>query len=171
MGVVVEIAKPDLFAVRKEDEGDAELPGVALALGLSGAEVDTRALGFEDGQRPADAIEEHVVGAATVVEDVLEARAAPVGQVPTGVAEELIDLDAGKGFVPQDTAPPAGVRLVASKGKVHRSGRGGKLYIEGRLCRPGARRDLLALHPGAPEWRSGLQATAHREQRTTSKLR
>jgi len=83
------IPKPVLFSVGENDEGSAQVLGVAagLLLGLVGVEV--RPFGFQDAKRPAFS-REHIIGTAAVTVE-FKTDATVVQEIPAAVSERLVD--------------------------------------------------------------------------------
>ena len=96
VGVRVTVQKPHLVAVRQEHEGNPEQLRVVPPLVLGGDRLDARPLGLDHRHRPPGAVAEHVVRARAVRERMLEQDACAVGQVPSGVHEQGVDLDSGE---------------------------------------------------------------------------
>jgi hypothetical protein len=78
----------------QKDVRDLELGGVGLGLGFRFGRVDSRLLRLDDGQGPAVAIAQHVVGFGAVGQNDLEARDIRVRDLPALVAGLGVDLDA-----------------------------------------------------------------------------
>ena len=93
VGVPAAIQEAHFLAVRQEDERNVEQRCVMDALILGGDRVDARPLRFDDRHRAPGAVAEHVVRARAVPERVLEEDAHPVGQVPAGILEPVVDPD------------------------------------------------------------------------------
>jgi hypothetical protein len=98
MCVLFLVAEPDFLAVRQEDQRYVELISVAAALRLAGAQIDAGALGFEDSKSAAKPVEQSIVGLPAVIERVFEPDAVAITELPLGILEKLVDLDAGESF-------------------------------------------------------------------------
>ena len=98
-GFGLPLPEADLVAVGQEDVGDLKLGRVGLGLGFGFGRVDSRLLGFDDGEGAAVAIAQHVVGLGAVGQHVLEPHGVRVRDLPALVAELGVDLDARERFV------------------------------------------------------------------------
>ena len=105
MPVRLAVEEPDLFPVRQERERDAELLGVVASLILRLKGVDAGALGLDRRHGPPRAVAERVVGPRAVRQRVLEQDAHAVREIPAGVLEKSVDLDAREGFGCSTHAP------------------------------------------------------------------
>jgi hypothetical protein len=105
MGVLVLVAELDLLAIRQEDDRNAELIGIAPALRLAAAQGDAGAFCFENSDRAALPVEQRIIGLAAVIKGIFEPHTAAVGEPATRIPEELVNFDAGEGFVGHANRP------------------------------------------------------------------
>ena len=98
VGVRLAIQEPDFFPVRQEHERYAELLGVVTSLILRRNGVDAGALGLDSRHGSPRPVAQRVVGPRAVRQRVLEEDAHAVREIPAGVLEKSVDLDARGGF-------------------------------------------------------------------------
>jgi hypothetical protein len=113
MCVLFLVAEPDFLDVRQEDQRYVELIGVAAALRLAAAQIDAGALGFEDSKSVAKPVEQSIVGLPALIEREFEPDAVAITELPLGILEKLVDLDAGESFIGHAVSASRGPLLMS----------------------------------------------------------
>jgi len=111
-----------LFSVGENDEGSAQVFGVATRLLFGVVGVEVRPFGFQDAKRAALS-REYVVGAAAGPVQ-FKADATVVQEIPAAFSERSVDQDAGKclGFDRQTDASASDYSLGRGVGGDRASG-------------------------------------------------
>ncbi len=126
-----------LFSVGENDEGSAQVFGVATRLLLGVVRVEVRPFGFQDAERAAFSGEDIIRTTAVTVE--FEADATVVQEIPAALSKRLVNQDAGKclGFGRQTSAsardysdtPSKSVGVNAKRERPATTRAGGARYI------------------------------------------
>jgi hypothetical protein len=106
VGLVLPVPETDLLAIREKHVRDAEVRRVGLGLRFGDAEDRLCALGFNDCERPAVSVAEHVIRASAVGHRDLAPDGIAIGEIPALLLQLGIDLDPRERLVRRAHALP-----------------------------------------------------------------